>query len=111
MLKDSLRILDHQIILIETMANNKKTLAKCDQCSFTYPRKTMKMNSYGMLMCYSCYDGSYDLKNHPQNSLPRNIKDLEFIKNPRAPDNSDRNKTWGKVNTQWQALNKTWNTV
>lgn len=93
------------------MASNKKTWAICDQCSFRYRRRTMKINSYGMLMCYSCNDGRYDLKNHPQNSPPKSIYDSEFIKNPRAPDNSERSAEWQTINTQWQALTKNWNTV
>ena len=93
------------------MASNKKTQAICDQCSFGYPRVTMKINSYGMLMCYSCNDGRYDLKNHPQNSPPKSIYDSEFIKNPRAPNNSERSAEWQTISTQWQALTKNWNTV
>ena len=67
------------------MASTKRAWAICDQCSFRYAYRTMKMNSYGMLMCYSCNYGRYDLNNHPQIGRGEG-----FIKNPRSPDNSDR---------------------
>ena len=49
------------------MASNKNARAMCDCCGFVYPHRIMKLNSYGMLICPGCWDGAYDLKNHPQN--------------------------------------------
>ena len=72
------------------MASNKRAWAICDQCSFRYAHRTMKMNSYGMLVCYNCNDGRFDLKNHPQNLSPKNSHVEGFVKNPRSPNNSDR---------------------
>ena len=72
------------------MASTKRAWAICDQCSFRYAYRTMKMTSYGMLICSNCDDGYYDLKNHPQNLSPRIKQGEEFVNNPRSPDNSDR---------------------
>lgn len=69
------------------MASNKRALADCDICGFTYPHRVMKFNSYGMLVCPDDHDGSYDLKNHPQNKSTGS-KDDENIPDPR-PDLGD----------------------
>ena len=45
------------------MASNKNALAMCDDCGFVYPHRVMKLNSYRMLNCPTCFDGAYDLKN------------------------------------------------
>ena len=44
-----------------------KAKAMCDSCSFVYDMRVMKLNSYEMLICPECFEGNYDLKNHPQN--------------------------------------------
>ena len=67
------------------MASNKNAKAICDVCGFQYPHRVMRMNSYGMLVCPTDYEGGYDLKNHPQNKTP-NVRDDENIRNPRPPD-------------------------
>lgn len=43
----------------------------CDRCSFEYKRREMRKETTGWLVCHSCYDGAYDLKNHPQNRPAR----------------------------------------
>lgn len=63
-----------------------------------------------MLVCPSDYDGRYDLKNHPQNRSP-NVRDDEYIKNPRAPSNSERNLNWEEVETLFEKTDKYWNTI
>jgi hypothetical protein len=45
------------------------------------------MNSYGMLVCPTDYDGAYDLKNHPQNKTP-DVRDNPAIRNPRPELNA-----------------------
>ena len=42
-----------------------KARAMCDSCSFVYDMRVMKLNSYDMLICPECFEGNYDLKNHP----------------------------------------------
>lgn len=42
----------------------------CDRCSFKYRRRELRKESTGSVVCRSCYDGRYDLKQHPQNHAP-----------------------------------------
>ena len=81
------------------MASNRNAMAMCDQCSFVYPHRVMQLNSYDMLVCQTCFDGAYDLKNNPQNKAP-NVRDNPVIKNPR-PDTYGRNLTWQLANITW----------
>ena len=48
------------------MAVGKRAKAVCDVCGFVYPHNVMKLNSYGLLVCPTDFDGAYDEKNHPQ---------------------------------------------
>ena len=95
------------------MATNKNAIAMCDQCSFVYPHRVMQLNSYGMLNCPTCFDGAFDLKNHPQNKAP-NVRDITAIENPR-PDDGGRNLTWGLANITWNDIpdpnTRKWDTV
>ena len=75
------------------MASNRRALAICDTCGFRYPHRVMKLNSYGMLICPTDYEGAFDLKNHPQNRIP-NVRDNPAIRNPRPELNNDRNIDW-----------------
>lgn len=43
----------------------------CDRCGFKYRRKELRAESTGVLVCRVCYDGKFDIKNHPQNYAPR----------------------------------------
>ena len=81
------------------MASNRNAMAMCDQCSFVYPHRVMQLNSYSMLVCQECFDGAYDLKNHPQNKAP-NVRDNPVIKNPR-PDTGGRNLEWQQASFDW----------
>jgi hypothetical protein len=69
------------------MASTRRNLGVCDICGFEYPYRTLKMNSYGLLVCPRDDDIKYDLKNHPQNRIPH-TRDNEAIQNPR-PDQGD----------------------
>ena len=60
------------------MASTKRALAICDTCGFRYPHRVLKMNSYGMLVCPTDYEGAYDLKNHPQNRTADVRDDAEY---------------------------------
>jgi hypothetical protein len=70
----------------------------------------MKLNSYGMLVCPTDYDGTYDLKNHPQNRVP-NVRDNPAIRNPRPESNNDRNIAWQNASSLWEDTNSYWNTI
>ena len=81
------------------MATNRNAMAMCDQCSFVYPHRVMQLNSYDMLVCQTCFDGAYDLKNNPQNKAP-NVRDNPVIRNPR-PDTGGRNFEWQQASFDW----------
>ena len=91
------------------MATNKRAKAMCDICGFVYAHRQMKLNSYGMLVCPTDWDGAYDLKNHPQNKIP-DVRDDITIRNPR-PDTGGRNLLWELASTNWEDENKKWNSV
>ena len=61
-----------------------KAKAMCDSCSFVYDMRVMKLNSYDMLICPECFEGNYDLKNHPQNKIVRVTDDVN-VDDPRLP--------------------------
>ena len=82
------------------MASNKRALAMCDQCGFVYPYRVMKFSSYKTLNCPQCFDGAFDLKNHPQNKIP-DVRDNTKIDNPR-PDAGGRNLVWNTANLLWE---------
>ena len=92
------------------MASNKRALAICDTCGFQYPHRVLKMNSYGMLVCPTDYEGAYDLKNHPQNRTA-NVRDDESIRNPRPPLNNDRNLIWNDATNTWENYDTDWNMI
>ena len=81
------------------MATNRNAMAMCDQCSFVYPHRVMQLSSYDTLVCQTCFDGAFDLKNHPQNKIP-DVRDDITIKNPR-PDNGGRNLEWQQARLDW----------
>ena len=81
------------------MATNRNAMAMCDQCSFVYPHRVMQLNSYDMLICQTCFDGAFDLKNHPQNKAP-DVRDNPTIQNPR-PDTGGRNLEWQQASFDW----------
>ena len=84
------------------MATNKNAKAMCDECGFVYPLRVMRLSSYGTLRCPQCFDGRYDLKNHPQNRVP-DTRDDPTIQNARPDD--------GGRHLEWQLADITWNDV
>ena len=76
-----------------------KAKAMCDSCSFVYDMRVMKLNSYDMLICPECFEGNYDLKNHPQNKSA-DVRDDTIVPNAR-PDIFGRNVTWEAANITW----------
>ena len=56
----------------------------CDRCGFDYKRKYMRKETTGFVVCQSCHDGKYDLKNHPQNRYFRPRRELLPIPDGRA---------------------------
>lgn len=92
------------------MASTKRAYAICDICGFRYRYNQLRKNSYGMLVCPEDWEGSYDMKNHPQNKTP-NVRDSEFIKDPRPPQSLGRNVDWNQYQEDWENSNNDWNTV
>jgi|TARA_R110002020_G_scaffold310880_1_gene526526 hypothetical protein len=92
------------------MATDRKAVGLCDICGFKYPHRILKMNSYGLMVCPTDFDGAFDLKNHPQNKAP-NVKDDESIRNPRPPLNNDRNLLWEATTTEWEDTDQNWNMI
>ena len=95
------------------MATNRNAIAMCDQCSFVYPHRVMQLNSYSLLVCQTCFDGAFDLKNHPQNKVA-DVRDDPSIRDPR-PDNGGRNLTWELANITWnddaEPNSTTWDSI
>jgi len=91
----------------------KKAKAMCDTCSFVYDKKVMRLNSYNMLICPQCFEGNYDLKNHPQNKSA-DVRDDTIVPNAR-PDIFGRNITWESANITWNDIpepnTRKWGTV
>tara|TARA_R110000868_G_scaffold35793_2_gene127797 strand:- start:180 stop:470 length:291 start_codon:yes stop_codon:yes gene_type:complete len=91
----------------------KKAKAMCDTCSFVYDKKVMRLNSYNMLICPQCFEGNYDLKNHPQNKSA-DVRDDTIVPNAR-PDIFGRNITWESANITWNDVpelnTRTWGKV
>lgn len=92
------------------MATTRIALGICDTCGFEYPYRELKRNSYGMMVCPEDYEDQYDLKNHPQNRSP-NVRDDEYIRNPRPPLNNDRNIVWNNASIDWEDETQYWNLV
>lgn len=63
-----------------------------------------------MLVCPEDWEGPYDNKNHWQNKTP-NVKDDEFVKDPRPPLSTGNNLNWEKDDKNWEAELSDWNTV
>mgnify|MGYP003138121012 CR=1 FL=1 len=95
------------------MATNKRALAICDSCGMRYSHRVMKKSSYNTIRCPQCFDGNFDLKNHPQNRAP-DVRDDPTIKDPR-PDDGGRNLTWQLANITWNNIpepnTRKWSTV
>ena len=91
----------------------RKAKAMCDSCSFVYDKKVMRLNSYDMLICPECFEGNYDLKNHPQNKSA-DVRDDTIVPNAR-PDVYGRNITWEAANITWNDIpepnTRTWGKV
>ena len=91
----------------------RKAKAMCDSCSFVYDKKVMRLNSYDMLICPQCFEGNYDLKNHPQNKSA-DVRDDTIVPNAR-PDVYGRNITWEAANITWNDIpelnTRTWGKV
>ena len=91
----------------------RKAKAMCDTCSFVYDKKVMRLNSYNMLICPQCFEGNYDLKNHPQNKSA-DVRDDTIVPNAR-PDIFGRNITWESANITWNDVpelnTRTWGKV
>ena len=90
-----------------------KAKAMCDSCSFVYDMRVMKLNSYDMLICPECFEGNYDLKNHPQNKAA-DVRDDTIVPNAR-PDIGGRNIIWEAANITWNDIpepdTRKWGTV
>lgn len=67
-------------------ATGENSLFVCDVCGFTYPYTSRRKSSYGTIQCDDCYDGAYDLKNHPQNFGPPLSEDPQGLEDPRPEE-------------------------
>ena len=81
------------------MASKKRAKAMCDISGFVYPMRVMKLSSYNTLRCPACFDGNFDLKNHPQNKAP-DVSEDPVIRNAR-PDDTGRNAVWNETEITW----------
>ena len=88
------------------MATKKNAIAMCDTCGFVYTQRVMRLSSYNTLQCPTCFDGQYDLKNHPQNRVP-DVRDDPTIRNPR-PDDGGRNLLWDTASFAWDDSQERW---
>lgn len=66
-------------------ASGKFSVFCCDVCGWEYPYLDREYSSYHTVQCPVCFDGSYDLVNHPQNKPPPVYPDPQAILDPR-PD-------------------------
>jgi|TARA_Y100000296_G_C5007752_1_gene173504 hypothetical protein len=88
------------------MATKKNAISMCDTCGFVYAQRVMRLSSYNTLQCPTCFDGQYDLKNHPQNRVP-DVRDDPTIRNPR-PDDGGRNFLWNTASVTWDDSQERW---
>ena len=54
----------------------------CDRCGWAYDYSVRKKETSGVIVCPDCYDGQFDLLNHPQNDTP-DLREREYLKEPR----------------------------
>lgn len=81
---------------MSVFATDRIALAICDRCGQRSPHRMMRMETNKSLVCQICFDGNYDIINHPLNYPPPVSPDPEAIENPR-PDSggrSDADGTW-----------------
>lgn len=93
------------------MATDRRAKAMCDSCGFVYPMRVMKLSSYDTLRCPQCFDGAYDLKNHPQNK-PASLREDPSIRNARI-DDTGRALTWEQASFAWDdtTQDRWWQTI
>jgi hypothetical protein len=93
------------------MATDRRAKAMCDSCGFVYPMRVMKLSSYDTVRCPQCFDGAYDLKNHPQNK-PASLREDPAIQNARI-DDTGRNLTWEQSGFTWDDItqDRWWQTI
>ena len=92
------------------MASTQRAYAICDICGFRFKHRQLKKNSYGLLVCPSDWEGSYDLKNHWQNKNP-DTSDNQFVRNPRPPSFIERNIDWEEALSLWEETDNYWNMI
>ena len=92
------------------MATDRRAKAMCDSCGFVYPMRVMKLSSYDTVRCPQCFDGAYDLKNHPQNKAPNTRREM-FIQNARPDPRTDIQSNWESLEENWENKNNNWNMV
>ena len=81
------------------MASIRNALAICDTCGFQYPHRVMRLNSYGLLVCPTDFEGGFDLKNDPHEEInivtlhPEIVEQFEKIIIDITNDNQNQIKT------------------
>jgi hypothetical protein len=71
------------------MRSGKWATFSCQRCSFDYPWKDAKTELSGSKVCRDCYDGRYQLTNHPQNFVAPELGPdgvLEWVRGEPNPD-------------------------
>lgn len=66
-------------------ATGKYSTAICRRCGWAYPYNSLKAETTKLRVCDTCYDGEYDIVNHPQNRAAPVTPDPEGLKDA-SPD-------------------------
>jgi len=61
-----------------------KMWSVCDRCGFNYKRKQLRKETTNFVVCHTCFDGRFDLKNHPQNYSAKPRRELLPVPDGRA---------------------------
>lgn len=60
----------------------------CDRCGFDYKRRDLRKETTNFVVCETCFDGSFDKKNHPQNYSAKPRRELKLVPDAR-PDQTN----------------------
>jgi hypothetical protein len=73
-------------------ASGKNAWSICATCGWRCAYTERFESSYHTFVCPVCFDGDYDLQNHPQNKSPPIVPDPQALRNPRPDTNLDPNQ-------------------
>lgn len=72
------------------MGRRLNVWSMCDRCGMNYYAHKMREESTGVLACEDCYDGAYDIQNHPQNKPIRPRLESKKVPDGRPMENLDQ---------------------